>query len=179
MVLTHTAWTSTLRWCVLVLCIGSVISADCGACPIAQCTLCSCPLGTYGPAGGPDGTGNVACTSCPAGKYAKEYSWTLRGVFECLDDPEIRMYEGSSDNPGTDNDSIIAACARACLAQKNPLNGVSWVRFRRVHCIPPHDTSAMQGPVCFPSVHAHEEAKNREIASEASEGSDFDSGFLT
>jgi hypothetical protein len=44
---------------------------------------------------------------------------------------EIRMYEDSTDNPGTDEASRAKACADACLAKKNPLSG-SWVNFDAV-----------------------------------------------
>ena len=47
---------------------------------------------------------------------------------ECYGGVEIRMYENSNDNPGTDEYSRIKACADACLNKKAPLYG-SWANF--------------------------------------------------
>ena len=47
---------------------------------------------------------------------------------ECWGGTEIRMYEGSGDNPGTDELSRVKACADACLDKKPALSG-SWSGF--------------------------------------------------
>ena len=76
--------------------------------------------------GGPDATGHVACDTCPAGSYSREYTWDMvNGGGDCQG-PEIRVYEGA-DNPGNSDAQKLSACARACLAKKDPLNDVSWV----------------------------------------------------
>ena len=47
---------------------------------------------------------------------------------EC-DGPEIRMYEGSGDNPGKSLLGRRIACANACKNKNKPLNSVSWTNF--------------------------------------------------
>jgi hypothetical protein len=121
----------TRNWLLVALLslhVGAANGDDCGSCEKAFCGQCTCLAGTFATAGGPDGTGHVTCDECPAGSYAREYTWDMVFQGECTG-TELRMYDGgdSGDNPGTNNLRRVTACARACLAKKEPNNNVSWV----------------------------------------------------
>ena len=118
---------SLLNLAIVFRCMSTANSADCGSCEVSVCSQCSCPAGTYSSAGGPDGTGHLPCTPCPAGTFAREYKWTKSFDGEC-DGLELRMYNGGDTlNPGTSKVKKVSACARACLAKRTPTSG-TWVR---------------------------------------------------
>jgi hypothetical protein len=48
-------------------------------------------------------------------------AWVRDGYEHC--DPYIRMYDGPHDNPGTDNETMVAACAIACAGKYTPAVG--------------------------------------------------------
>ena len=69
-------------------------------------------------------SGECSCRSensaqCNAEQVRTWYAHTGEGI--CDPPLGVRMYEGASDNPGTDVDSNTKACATACHLQKAPL----------------------------------------------------------
>ena len=45
---------------------------------------------------------------------------------ECTNGQELRMYEGTGDNPGDTTEAKVAACSNACRTKKTPVDGKSW-----------------------------------------------------
>ena len=56
-------------------------------------------------------------------------TWTKIFDGECTDGSELLMYNGVSDNPGTDEASRTKACAEACLNKNTVLSSGSWDGF--------------------------------------------------
>jgi predicted chitinase len=54
------------------------------------------------------------------------YRFAGDGLCVRSDDDTLRVYDGPSDNPGTDNQTRIRACAYACLEQHTPKDSLSW-----------------------------------------------------
>lgn len=48
---------------------------------------------------------------------------------ECDADNQILVYEGTGDNPGNTAAEKVAACSKACLTEKAPVDGKSWIHF--------------------------------------------------
>ena len=48
---------------------------------------------------------------------------------ECENGKELRMYEGTGDNPGKTVEQKVAACSMACLTKKAPVDEKSWTNF--------------------------------------------------
>ena len=78
---------------------------------------------------------NLGVCHIPKSIYELGYKRASEGEFagksgkgECTG-PELRMYEGSGDNPGKTREERVEACATACRAQKKPLNNKSWKGF--------------------------------------------------
>ncbi len=84
----------------------------------------ACPGGQFQPS-----TGESTCTACEAGQYANA-TWTEAFDGECNTPGdtggEVRMYNGTVDNPGTDSASRTQKCGEACDARNAPLNSVTW-----------------------------------------------------
>ena len=84
----------------------------------------ACPGGKYQPS-----TGSSACTECEAGQYANA-TWYKAFDGECNTPGdtggEVRMYNGTVDNPGTDLASRTQKCGEACDAKNAPKNSVTW-----------------------------------------------------
>ena len=50
-----------------------------------------------------------------------QVAWVRDGYVDC--NPWIRVYDGPSDNPGTDNVTIVDACGSACYGKFTPTDG--------------------------------------------------------
>ena len=131
-------------------------------------TCKACPAGTFSGNGVkcqahrpcPDGkildkagtsTADTKCKSCPRGQYATKIGFRLadKGEFagtggkgECKG-TEVRMFESTSDNPGTNVAERIQACAQACLTKLPALNTRSWDTY------PPVKGFALSGGRCY------------------------------
>ncbi len=77
-----------------------------------------CPAGTFE-------SGLQNCIRCQPGKYV-ELSFSYKGVGLCNGAIGIRVYNGASDNPGTDSTSNQRECAKACKSQSTALEYGPW-----------------------------------------------------
>ena len=75
--------------------------------------------------------------------YQRTLGWTKMRDGECTQGLEIIMYEGKSDNPGTDAVSRAKECAKACISKKSPSSGSqTWTGFHAKGFIVQADGSA-------------------------------------
>ncbi|GMI59611.1 hypothetical protein ScalyP_jg169, partial [Parmales sp. scaly parma] len=73
-------------------------------------------------------------SSCGGGIHTTQSSpepFASSGANDCSG-PELRMYEGNGDNPGSSYEEKLDACFNSCISENTPLNGATWSGYNAI-----------------------------------------------